>query len=165
MKASQIPDRTVIVYHYRCHICVPCHSPQQSAAAGTLPEAGVRRGSLLSYLPRTIPGESVLPSVQRGSTAGLEGSGEPPGSRRSSAPGLCPCTWRASGRASWGLLTRAADLTAQGTQRSKPHFHIISGTHLNVRGFDFQVDWIPLWKILIQFINTEGKYQFLLFLS
>lgn len=67
MKASQIPDRTVIVYHQRCHICEPCHS--HAAVAGALPGAALQMGSLLC--PEIIPGESVLPSVKNGFTTGL----------------------------------------------------------------------------------------------
>lgn len=155
MKASQIPDRTVIVYHYRRHICVPCHSPQQSAA-GTLPDAGMRKGSLLSYLPRTIPGESVLPSVQSGSTAGWRAPRT--GREQELSPRTLPLHLAGhQAERPVGCRGCAADLTAQCKQRSKQRFHIISGTHLNVRSFHFQVDWIPLWKILIQFISKEGK--------
>lgn len=60
MKASQIPDRTVIVYRQRCRICEPCHSP--AAVAGALPGADLQMGSLAC--PEIIPGESVLPSVK-----------------------------------------------------------------------------------------------------
>lgn len=67
MKASQIPDRAVVVYRQRCCICEPCHSP--AAVPGALPRADLQMGRLAR--PEIIPGESVLPSVKNGCIAEL----------------------------------------------------------------------------------------------